>query len=492
LATAFAACAIGIAVTLFPFDSDGAFAIHDGIWMGMGAEGADPEASISPHHPLFHVLAIALARLLAALGVAHPGHVAIRILAGLGGAWLLVQVLRLSGAARPWAGAGFALVLLCSRGFVMEAASGENVLPAAAAALFALRLAARPGGGIARVAAATALALLIRQDNVFVVPGIAWAVLAGSPTGTRLRRGAAVLAVAGIATLAGYAAAWLLVTGGRSGPIAWLLPFGAKSWSGPASIELARFATYFHSITLAMTGELDPGRVARPLVGLSYPAALVVAGWLLRGDAPRLGLVAPIAATLVGRAFFHTWFEADNFEWLVPQVALVAAAASGAANGRPAMARVPRSAGAVVLAGLAAWLLASHGPWTPGLRRRGLMEAVEEAVRADRTEWQVVAFGERVPTALILLGIPHESVGRGETIEAAFARIGAARRVRPTIVVADRIVEDGMPFRFRHPETLARKLDSDPAPPGVDLLRRNGLVYGARLPKIEDPAPATR
>ena len=176
-----------IAVALFPYDCDAAFAVHDGIWYAEAAERYAP-GSIIPHHPLFHVLVLGVLAPLEAAGVPHPGHVAIRIVAGLGGAWLLLQIAALAGWKRFAVGAAFAVVLLCTRGFIIEMATGENVLPAAAAGLFALVLAARPGGSLFAAGAALTIAGLMRQDNAFVAPGVAWAIAASRPAGTRVRR----------------------------------------------------------------------------------------------------------------------------------------------------------------------------------------------------------------------------------------------------------------------------------------------------------------
>src|SRR5262245_43433783 len=128
-----------IAIWLYPFDSDAAFAVHDAIWYAVGAERF-PGGSVNPHHPLFHGFVIGFTWLLKEFGVSGPGHVATRIVAGLGGSWLLVQICALAARRRVLVGAAFAFALFCYRGFLVEMAAGENVVPAAAAALRAFRL----------------------------------------------------------------------------------------------------------------------------------------------------------------------------------------------------------------------------------------------------------------------------------------------------------------------------------------------------------------
>src|SRR5262245_4641651 len=101
---------IAAALWLFPYDSDAAFVVHDPLYYGIQAERT-PAESINPSHPLFHGLVLLLVAPLRALGVAMPGHAACRIVSGLGGAWLLLQICALAGRRRLLAGAAFALVM---------------------------------------------------------------------------------------------------------------------------------------------------------------------------------------------------------------------------------------------------------------------------------------------------------------------------------------------------------------------------------------------
>ena len=76
------------------------------------------------------------------------------------------------------------------------------MLPAAAAALWALTVAARPASSLLLTAAATTLAILLRQDNILIVPGVAAGVALGAAPGNRAGGVVRVLVGAGLATAA--------------------------------------------------------------------------------------------------------------------------------------------------------------------------------------------------------------------------------------------------------------------------------------------------
>src|SRR5262245_46675930 len=86
-----AASALLVALFLFPFDSDAAFANHDGLWYAMKAERGASEFIVS-HHILFHVLLYAVVKPLKLLGVASPGGSGVRLIAGIGAAVVLILV----------------------------------------------------------------------------------------------------------------------------------------------------------------------------------------------------------------------------------------------------------------------------------------------------------------------------------------------------------------------------------------------------------------
>jgi hypothetical protein len=482
---------VAIAIWLYPFDCDAAFAVHDAIWYGDGAERC-PEQSINPHHPLFHGFVIALVPPLRALGVEGPGHVATRIVAGLGGAWLLLQICALAGRRRVLVGLAFAVVLFCTRGFLVEAASGENVLPATAAALFALTQAVRPNPNLLVTGAALTFAGLMRQDNAFMAPGIALAVARGLPEGKRLR-GVMILGLGvAAATVAGYLLAWRVNVGGAEPFFYWLNRLGHEgSWSGPKEFTLSRLPVYWFSVVLAMTGRLQPVGVEPEWLGLLYVAVMLAPAFLLRGTDPVRGMAVPIAITLVGRALFHSWYEADNFEWLVLPIAFILAYGAGRARGEPGTPVVARVGGALILIGLALWVLVAHGLSTWDLRERRLMSSVEEAARVDYTKWRFLAHEARVGEALYLIGIDQYSgAGRREgtfsylipkapNAEDFFDLLELELKKHPiqTIVIADRFVMDGMPDTMR--ADFVWGLDQGDLP-GWDIVRRRGRAYAGR------------
>jgi hypothetical protein len=467
------------ALWLFPHDSDAAFVAHDALYYGMQAERT-PARSLNPSHPGFHALVLALVGPLRGLGVAHPGHVACRIVAGLGAAWLLLQIAALAGPSRLLAGAGFALVIAASRGFVIETALGENVIPAAAAALFALTVAARPRVNLVLAAGALTLALLLRQDNVLLVPGVAAAVAIGSEPGTRFARVAKLLAAAGVATIAGYLAAWWVAMNGNAPFFDWLLGIGREGpRSAPELVAGTRAATYVATVASAMTGDLAPPRVSGVAIGLGYLVAIVVAGLLMKGRAPRRILAVPFVVTLVARASFHAWFEPHNFEWLILPIALGAAFASGLVHGAPATPPAMRRTGAAILVLLTAWFLAAHGASTWRLRDRSFIRSMEAAVNVDRKEWRFLAASLNAHTALDLLEVPHDAIRESPRSLEDVARALRANPV-PTTVLWDRGLGDGMPNTLRQAGEIVSEIDTMPMPPTWERLMVGKQVYGIR------------
>jgi hypothetical protein len=482
-----------LAVWLYPFDCDAAFAVHDAIWYGLSAE-RDPRGSINPHHPLFHGSVWGLTVPLRKLGVEGVGHVASRLVAWVGAACLLLQLCAAAGRRRILVGAAFAFVLFSTRGFLVEMASGENVLPAAAASLLSITLASRANPRLWPTAGALALALLLRQDNLFSIPGVAAIFALGRPAGMRLRATFGMLCVAGLITIAGYAAAWWINCGGREGPIHWMLRFGREgSWTGPKHFTFERMPVYVSTFATAVTGRLWPLPDDRAIRGLAYLFAFLVPGLLLRGTTPNVRIGIPIAMTLAARAPFHWWYEADNFEWLVLPVAFVLAFAANLARGEPATSLWIRRVGIVFLIGLGFGILWAHGLDTWKLRERKLMLSVEQAVDVDRARWRFLVDGGRTGAALSIMRIPYLDLSRGEngTVD-ILARLQEEleRRPVPTTVIADRFVMDGMPHTAR----------SDwPWPvdqlglPGWQILRRDGRAFAGRwTPPQAESSPTTR
>jgi hypothetical protein len=321
----------------------------------------------------------------------------------------------------------------------------------------------------------------MRQDDIFSVPAVAAVVAMNQPPGKRLSGVVWLLVGAGIVTLAGYAIAWRINSGGQEAPLPWLLRFGREgSWTGPKHFDWSRLPVYANSLALAATGRVWPLMEDGAWRGLAYLFAILAPGILLRGTAPNLRLGIPILITLIGRALFHSWFEADNYEWLVLPFAFVVAFASGLANGEPATARATRIGALIFLAVVAAGILFAHVWDSWRLRDRNLMDAIEEASSVDRQEWRFLAHGARVGTALRLLGIPYTDISpKGSGEGEFFRRLGEEIQASPvpTIVIHDRFVMDGMPYTLRHQTPIA--IDEADIP-GWELMRRNGRAFAGR------------
>jgi hypothetical protein len=478
-----------VALFLFPFDSDGALAVNDGVWFGIGAEEY-PAGSISPHHPLFHVLAAALVPLLRSFGAEHPGHLAVRILAGAGAAWLLLQIFAAAGR-RVLVGAGFALVVFSLRGVIVETAAGETVIPAAAAALAAVVLASRPAPNLLATGLMTAIALWFRLDNVLIVPGVAAAIAVGRPKGERLAPTVRLLVASGLVTILGYVAAWMVATGGAPPFPAWLLAELAP-WSGAGDLDPTRFSYYLSAVAVATTGQRWPMSDPQPLLGLVPIAATLASGAMLLGTEPRVRLGLPVLVTLVLRAWFHTWYEAENFEWLLLPLSFLAAFSAGLARGEPATGRILRYAGGAILVALAACALLSHAPSTWRLRERRLTSVIEEAVAGPRAQWRILAQGGRVATGLKLLGVRYEDVPEApsdpvKSMRSMMTAIGASPV--PTVAILDRLVLSGMPYEIEHHESWRLPYDDLGDTPAAQFLRRGGLTCAMF---ITPPAAASR
>jgi hypothetical protein len=472
----FAAAALALSLWLFPLDCDGAAANYDGARYGIGAERFE-RGSISPHHPLFHVLAFAVAGPLRALHVPHAGQYAVRTLSGAGAAWILLQILALAGNRRILTGAAFAVVVFSGAGFLVLAGTGETVLPGAAAALFVLVLASRAGTSWVAVSAALTLALLLRQDNLFVVPGVVAGLAAATPAGSRLRTVAKVLATSAFATVAGYVASWIAGTGGDMPFFGWLIWLAQSgSWSGQP-FGISSLAEYLGTLSRAMTGPFWSTADAPWWTGALCAAAILAAGILLRGSRPIRGPLLPIGLTLSIWALFHSWWLASNYEWLVPPVALLAAAMAGLARGEPATPPVSRAAGIALLIGLAGWVVAAGAPHLARFRERRLAEAVEETAEIGRGA-RYLGVGGRAQVVLEILGLRPDGVDDRNRIEDIIAEVSrqVARSPARVVVIIDRFTIDPAPRSASRPRNPIDMVEDRPP---IRFLRRDGIVYGA-------------
>src|SRR5262249_5947309 len=118
----------------------------------------------------------------------------------------------------------------CTRFFLFEAGVGENVLPACAGALGVLIVATRPAPGLVHTGLALLLALLLRQDNILILPAMLYALWTGSPAGSRVRGLAVLLVATGAAALGCSALAWLHSGAKGESFLDYLLDLGRRDW----------------------------------------------------------------------------------------------------------------------------------------------------------------------------------------------------------------------------------------------------------------------
>jgi hypothetical protein len=468
---------------LIPADSDGALAAINGVTYGLSAE-TERLDTIAPHHPLFHTLARALVGPLRALGVERPGHAAVRVLSGAGAAAVLVLVIRLAGRDRRLLGVGFALLLSCTRGFLVDASVGDTILPGCAGALFALTLATRASSRPKAIGAAAALAMLLRQDARLALPGILSAAASSVARGLRLRRVVAILSVAAVLTIPGYLAAWF-VAGGGEDLFEFLLRTQRKgdldAWGAargtPAILQMV------DAFGALVTGRYWPWSGRNLWIGPLFVAALLVAGGFARGRRSIRPLVIGVGLTWVFWLPFFLWWRPFHWDYFLLPVSFLAALASGAVADDALVdgesTRMPPRGCAVAasLAAVAGLILASHLPSTVRLRDRRLMAAVEKATARAPPEARFLSMGLRVDLAFSMAGIPEDRSSNvvGDVL------IGLRRRIEsspvPTMVVIDRFVWDGMLYTLDHVGNLYHELDRLEPTARIRLFRAEGRVF---------------
>jgi hypothetical protein len=479
------AAAMAASLWLFPADSDGAFAAYDGIVYAISAERGESEPS-HLFHPLFHAAVATLTPLLRELGVARPGHAAIRVVSGLGAVLTLLLVASAAGPRRWVAGTGFAAALLVTRAFLVDAAVGETVLPACAAALAAIAAASRSPVRPVRVWVPLVLALLLRADSILVVPGVVAALLAARDPARGIRPIMVGLAGAGIVTLGGYFFFWAIQTLG-SVPLAdWAGSYPAivRNWMGPEALAASGFVKHADAASAAVVGKTWPPDQPNLWLGPAAVAGLVAAGVLLRGTS-RIGpLVWAVSVTIVVRGLFFSWFDAGNPEWAILTLALAALLGARLAAGEPRRSPAARLAGAVLLVLLIAGPLAAHAAFTWRLRERGFIEAMTHAV-GEGEGARVVALGPNVHNALKFLRVDHTLLpvepGSPEALPAVLAELVA--RAEPTLIVFERrtswMVAD-VPYLMAHAPPPGLAIDALESTPERRVIRWNGYTFAFR------------
>lgn len=487
---ALAIAAVGLAVFLFPVDSDGAFASFDGVIYGIEAE----QGTLPPEnafHPLFHVVKFPITRALARAGVASPGHVAVRLLAGIGAAWALWLVALAAGRAAWVAGAAFAAVLLATRGFLVNAAAGETVVPACAAALWVLHEVFRAPARPWRVAVALTVALLVRADNVLIVPGALAALWLTWDPAVRGRRIVVALAFAAVATIAGYVAFWWVATRGAVPIWTYMFPERVHDWT--AQNVASRPLTHVDASSAAVVGRTWPLKDPNLWIGPGFVALQLVAAFLLRGSSRARPLAAGLALTLAVRGAFFSWYDVVNSKWAVMTLGLVAWTAASLCRGEPRRPRPARAAGLVLLAALAFAVPLVHGAFTLRLRDRGFIGAMRHAVEEGRGA-RVLAMGPNVNLALDFLGVHHAILDlRPDPSDSLAALVREAQsRPEPALMIYERWtpwVVSGDPWMMLNAPRRRLPIDDASPSPSLRIITWDGYAYAARY---EPAAPASR
>ncbi len=390
------------ALGFFALDADGPFSIHDSIIYGVIAE-TEPGWQMNPHHPGFHALQSGVQVILSACGVAHPGFMAARVLAGIGAAIALALIASMAGS-RMLVGIAAALVFASARIISMETAVGETNLPGIAAALWMFReaLAARPR--CVSLTASIVVALWMREDSILLLPGVLAAAAPGFEASLRWRRLMAVTAVAGLVTLAGYVLAFQFVEYLHEGRAIrfteWLVLYAhVPQMAITHSAGMERLVIYAGSLGAATVGQFDGNSWFSFAMGMLWCGAFLAAAWLGRGTLPARRLLVGVALMLAVRLPFFAWFEPENCEWHALHLALLAVMVAAAlaepkAGARPAV-------GVAVLLLLLAATAMIIGPGLLRLRERTLITGVEEVVAAaGRDATFVVLTNDRAAHAL--------------------------------------------------------------------------------------------
>lgn len=312
----------------FPLGSDGIVLGSDVTWYARDLARGD---HWHPHHLLYHLTAALLLRVrewaLPDEGPVYAALAAQRWLAAASGAGIVALAYafaaRRLGALR---GALIAGVLGLSTGTWFYAAVGEVQTPAHlwTAALLVLAAVERLEGRLRPAwwhALLLLVASLVRQDGILVVP--AYLVLVAP------RRGVAVVAAAGAASLALYLVAWRLAAP-PSGFADWMHRIAADgTWNAGGWLWSVRTALFGTAAALVYVPALDKVSPWAALALATLACALAVgrrrpgearagderAGDEQNGDAAARRVAAALALFAALRFAFYTWWQPTNPEF---------------------------------------------------------------------------------------------------------------------------------------------------------------------------------
>ena len=478
---------------LFPWDSDAAFATNDAIGYAHDAERR-PRHAIVGHHPLAHVGTAALVVPLRALDLDRPGQWAARILSAAGAALLCGLAYLLAGGRSAGRTTALLLLLILTRGFLVELGTGETVIPGAALAALCLVLASRRDAGALTIGASLCVALWWRQDNILILPGVLFLLMTRNRDRTVSPPIVPWLIKVGLVTLAGYGLMFAISDRGETF-MEWMLTLlghEGRSWGTDPGPQLDRLPTYFASLGAAITGVLEGSNVRMHIaIGLSWVALLVIVALAMRGRQPtQRGFLIAILITLLVRFPFYLWFEPQNFEWWVPAMALIMLACASLVSGPCHHPNAARIAIVAALLGVGA-VVYCHGENLLWLRERRIAEDSTKLM-----EWG----GSAPPTTYFTLGqvahqafhvrsMDHDQDALGVTPESALARLTKIRTEAPDAPIAlffDRFVRDGHPATvIQTQDILSPLLDvMDTSDPTLSIVKREGRItaIGWNLP----------
>lgn len=474
---------------VFPWDSDAAFANIDAMTYGWEMEHGGA-AYLRSHHLLYHATALILIPPLSMLGAEHPGFMAIRIIAALGLA-LLVLVL---GWAGGWQRRTMLLLfpLIATREVFMATAVGETLLPAATFSVLTLVLAWREQVPLLHVGVAFVMACLLRQDSILILPGMLVALRLRThhaPAWPQIVRHVALM---GTIALALYALAWWV--SGTPSFTGWLLEIAQRAgrhWApaDPPAAHLLQLRGMALGAAVAGVQSAWDAPLLNTAIGALFLLLLAGIGWFCgAGRWPRAMILSVLAAVGV-RTAFYLWFEPQNPEWWITDLALLAAAVVVKCAARPP--RAPYAAlGLCVIVVVSLLLL--HGSCILRLREGTLRElgSTGAAWSQGTDKPIVVSLGIRPFFALASHGVEANArvLEGAPDLKTIHARLDSLRKQskRAVLLAVDRNVGEGQPVPswWQSDATELTALDQITPPPGCRVHRIHGRIQLILFPAL--------
>jgi hypothetical protein len=321
------------------------------------------------------------------------------------------------------------------------------------------------------------LALLLRQDNLLIVPGLALGLWPLLEPGKRTKALLSGLLASAAATLSGYAIFWRLATGGDRSFPDWLLRLSLDPQYSDTNL-VPNLQWHVDGLGAAVVGRIWQPSEANLWVGPAFVAACLGAGLLLRGTARIRHLTAAVAAIVLVRGIFYTWFDYRNWEWSVLTLILVAWLGSRMAGGAAARPWWARAFGTTILAGAGVAVLSAHAALTVSLAKPRFMGAMRQAVEAG-AGCRFIASGHSPDLGFDFLRIRHVLIHDGPDLVERVTR-EVQSRPEPAMVVMDRWIFNGEPCLMVNQGRIPIFLDWMESTPGLQILRWEGRAYAVR------------